>query len=390
MKIVVVGGGPSGLYLALLVRKQRPDWPVVVVEQNPADATFGWGVVLADTGLSRLRAADAPSHDALLERMVLNDRQALVHEQTAILVTRPKQGGAISRIDLLAVLQSAARAAGVDIRFATRLPSLAALAAHGLADADVVIGADGINSIVRSELEHEFGTTRRILANRFAWFGTEKVFAHPALVFRRQGAGGCVAHYYPYSARYSTFVAEFDARAWDSLGMESMSDRDRRRLAEDIFADHLGGHPLIANAAPGTSPWRRFPAITNARWSSGRYVLIGDALTSAHFSIGSGTRIAMEDSIALAQALVDDSMPIDERLRRYEAARGPERAKLIEAARKSYEWYERVGESIERNTPEDFVYEFMTRTGRVDDERLAAQFPDLMQRLGRLPAKTTP
>ncbi len=385
MKIAVIGGGPAGLYASMLVKKRRPAWTVVVVEQNAPAATFGWGVVLADTGLNKLHAADPVTHDALTAKMIFSDRQALVHEQTPILVKRPKLGGALSRIDLLAVLQAAAREAGVDLRFGQRLATLDDLSFRGLADAQVVIGADGIHSMVRSALESEFGTRRRLLDNRFAWFGTKKVFAHPALVFRKHGAGGIVAHYYPYSKTHSTFVGECDARAWASLGIEAMSDPDRQSLIESIFAAELDGHRLISNAAPGISPWRRFPAITNDRWVSGRYVLLGDAQTSAHFSIGSGTRIAMEDAIALADALVDEAHPIAERLHRFVATRGLEKEKLISASQRSYEWYERVGEWINQYTPEDFVYAFMTRTGRVDEARLAAQFPELTARLKRPP-----
>ena len=383
MKIAVIGAGPAGLYASMLMKKRRPTWSVVALEQNAPDATFGWGVVLADTGLNKLHAADPATHDALVAKMVFNDRQALVHQQTPILIKRPQLGGALSRIDLLTVLQSAASDAGVDVRFDTRLATLDDLSRHGLADADVVIGADGINSMVRGALESAFGTRRRLLDNRFAWFGTEQVFAHPALVFRKHGAGGFVAHYYPYSKTHSTFVGECDARAWTGLGMDAMSDAERQTMIESIYAAELDGHPLISNATPGMSPWRRFPAITNQRWVSGRYVLLGDAQTSAHFSIGSGTRIAMEDAIALATALVDDAQPVAERLRRFETTRGPEKAKLISASERSYEWYERVGEWIDQYTPEDFVYNFMTRTGRVDDARLAAQFPELMARLNR-------
>lgn len=385
MKLGIVGAGPAGLYTAVLVKKRQPAWPVVLIEQNPKDATFGWGVVLADTGLNKLRAADAATHDALVAQMVFNDRQALVHQHTPLLVKRPKIGGAISRIDLLATLQSAAVAAGVEIRYNTRIGSLADIDRAGLADAEVVVGADGVNSVVRAALETELGTTKTLLNNRFAWFGTERVFAHPALVFRTHLGGGFVAHYYPYSKTHSTFVGECDETAWNSLGMESMSDTDRQALIETLYAPELDGYPLISNQAPGTSPWRRFPVIQNARWSSGRYVLLGDAQTSAHFSIGSGTRIAMEDAIALADALVDDSHAVAERLRRFEATRGPEKAKLIGASKRSYDWYEQVGEWIERYNAPEFVYAFMTRTGRVDDARLAAQFPDLMAQLGRTP-----
>jgi len=382
MKIAIVGAGPSGLYLAILLKRRCPHWPVGVVEQNAPDATFGFGVVLADAGLNRLQAADAATHAALVEKMTFTTAQVISTRGTPITVKRPGAGGgAIARIDLLHVLQDAATRAGVDIRFGTRIQHPDDLQALGLADADVIVGADGVNSVLRGAGELAFGTTREFLSNHFAWFGVGKAFPTAALVFRQYEGGAFVAHYYPYTASHSTFVAECDHATWQRFGMEQMPNEQRQALFETVFTPELDGHLLVSN----NSNWRQFPVIRNKHWHHGRQVLIGDAETSAHFSIGSGTRIAMEDAIALADALVRDgdnaSVGAIDRLRLFARTRGPEKSKLISASEKSYRWYENIAEWMERYTPYEFVHAFMTRTGRVSDQRLAAAYPDLMRQI---------
>ncbi|MGC3985612.1 MAG: FAD-dependent monooxygenase [Pseudorhodoferax sp.] len=382
MKIAIIGAGPSGLYLSILVKRRCPDWQISIIEQNQADSTFGFGVVLADSGLARLQAADAATYEAMVARMTFTTHQIITTKETPITVKRPDSGGgAIARIDLLHVLQKAALDLGVDIRFGTRIEHPDELARWGLADADIVVGADGINSTLRNAREQAFGTTRSFLTNHFAWFGVGKAFPTAALVFRQYEGGAFVAHYYPYSATNSTFVAECDHATWERLGMEAMTAEQREALFEKVFAPELDGHPLISN----NSNWRQFPVIRNAHWFAGNAVLIGDAETSAHFSIGSGTRIAMEDAIALAEALVqggdDPSVPPVERLKHFAETRGPAKRKLISASEKSYRWYEDIAQWMERYTPYDFVHAFMTRTGRVSDERLAAAYPELMAQI---------
>lgn len=379
MKIAVVGGGPSGLFTAAMVKKRRPEWSVTVIEQNAADNTFGFGVVLADTGLQRLRDGDADIVDRLVDRMVFRDRQMQIVGHTPFEVRRPRTGGAIARLDLLAVLQDAATAAGVDVRFGTRINHPDELANHGLGDADVVVGADGINSVVRTAFAEGFGTTRSYLGNHFAWYGTDRAFDCPHLVFRKHGPGGFVAHYYPYTDHASTFVAECDHRAWVGCGMDRMTEDERTAFFREIFADVLEGHTLLSN----NTTYRQFPVIRNRTWNVGRYVLIGDAHTSAHFSIGSGTRIAMEDSVDLATALAaPGDADVATRIANFVEKRGPQKAKLIGASERSYTWYERVGEWLDAYTPAEFIYAFMTRTGRVDDARLAKDFPELFAKIG--------
>lgn len=382
MKIAIIGAGPSGLYLSILVKRRCPHWDIDIVEQNPADATFGFGVVLADTGLNRLKAADPATHDAMVAKMTFTTHQVITTREMPIAVKRPNAGGgAIARIDLLNILQQAAIDAGVRIRFGVRLQTQADLERLGLADADVIVGADGINSVLRGLHEAEFGTTKSHLTNHFAWFGVGKAFPTAALVFRNHEGGAFIAHYYPYTDSNSTFVAECDHATWERFGMEQMSAEERQRLFEKVFSPELDGHVLISN----NSAWRQFPVIRNARWTAGKCVLIGDAETSAHFSIGSGTRIAMDDAMALADALTHDDENVNltalDRLQHFAATRGPEKAKLIAASEKSYRWYEQISEWMARYSPYEFIHAFMTRTGRVSDERLAAAYPELMQQI---------
>ncbi|CAG9178651.1 Salicyloyl-CoA 5-hydroxylase [Cupriavidus laharis] len=372
MKVTIIGGGPSGLFLAILLKERMADVDIDVFEQNPENATFGFGVVLADTGLANLRSASPTVVDRLAHAMRFNDQHSIVCHEHPIIMKKPGAGGgAIPRISLLSVLQQRAHELGVRVTYNKRIADFDTI------DADLIVGADGINSQLRAANEAGFGTTRRMLSNHFAWFGVEKPFPSPALVFRKYEGGYFIAHYYPYSDSMSTFVAECDHQTWLDFGMEDMSAEARQALFERVFAPELDGCGLVSN----NSVWRQFPVILNANWHVGRQVLIGDALTSAHFSIGSGTRIAMEDAMALADAIVAHPGDVPAALLQYDAVRKPEKAKLISASEASYNWYENIREWMELPTPHEFVFRFMTRTGRVDAERLRAQFPALMAEL---------
>jgi 2-polyprenyl-6-methoxyphenol hydroxylase-like FAD-dependent oxidoreductase len=367
LRVSVVGGGPSGLYFAYLFKKSSPRSRVTVIEQNAPDATFGFGVVLADRGLERLEQADADSYRAFTKPMHRNKNQLIYHRGEAVLVDSTGYGGAISRLTLLTVLRRLCEQVGVDLHFSTRVQSLP--------EADLIVGADGVNSVVRTAEESDFGMRAETLTNWFAWYGTRARFDTPALNFRMHEGGHFVAHYYPYSDEMGTFVAECDAKTWERLRLGSMADADRQHLMEEIFAEALRGKPLISNK----SIWRNFVAASTERWHSGNRVLLGDALNSAHFSIGSGTRIAMEDSIALWEAL-KASDTVAQALERFERERRPAKQKLLKAARASYLWYERFAEKMDALAPLEFAYDFMTRTGRMNDARLRKQHPEFMSR----------
>ena len=368
MKAAIIGGGPSGLFLSILLKQSQPEARITVYEQNPADATFGFGVVMADTGLAHLRNAEPQVCDALVAAMRFSDQQVIVSRDTPVTIKRPGSGGAIPRIKLLQILGDRARGLGVDIRYEQRVEDFTTL------DADVVVGADGIHSRVRDGEADAFDVARASLSNHFAWFGVEKAFPSPSLVFRKQGAGYFVAHYYPYSESMSTFVAECDHQTWQSLGMETMTAEARKAVFERVFAPELDGCKLVSNH----SNWRQFPVIRARNWHVGNRVLFGDALSSAHFSIGSGTRIAMEDAIALARALNGSPDDIPRALEAYVAERQPQKQKLIGASEASFNWYENIREWMDKYGPQEFVLRFMTRTGRVDIERLREQYPALI------------
>jgi 2-polyprenyl-6-methoxyphenol hydroxylase-like FAD-dependent oxidoreductase len=369
LNVIVAGGGPSGLYFAYLLKKTAPQHRIRVFEQNARDATFGFGVVLADRGLERLEAADSESAAVVRKHVYMNRDQIIYHNEESILVDRVGYGAAIGRLDLLQLLQTLCEQVGVELWFQTRFDP------GSCAEADLIVGADGINSTVRTANAADFGTRMSHLTNHFAWYGTHARFECSALRFKKYQGGCFVAHYYPYSPTMGTFVAECDDATWNRLGLCSMRDQQRQRLMEEAFSDDLCGHELIYNK----SSWRQFPVIANDRWSADNRVLIGDAQQSAHYSIGSGTRVALEDAVALWEVM-RSTTDVRESLLQFEAARRPAKAKLLDAARQSYMWYEGFPQKLESLAPLEFVYDFMTRTGRMDNERLRREHPQFMAR----------
>lgn len=373
MKIAVIGGGPSGLYFALLAKSAFADAQIRVLEQNPRGATYGFGIVLADRGLTRLERAHPASCAEILHATYATRHQIIRHRDEAVFVERKGYGGAIARLRLLEILDAHCRAAGVEIQHEARIDSLAAFD-----DCDLLVGADGVNSLVRRAQEAAFGTSSWNLTNRMAWYGTTRHFPYPILSFKTTAHGHFWCAAYPYTETMSTFVAECDADAWQRSGLAQMNETEAQAYAETVFAEELQGQRLIANK----SEWRCLPVVRNRHWSVGRHVLIGDALHSAHPTIGSGTRIAMEDAIDLAEALRTSHGDVPAALDSFERVRKPSKQKLVDAAEKSFTWYEDVAQKMDTLEPAPFVFDFMTRTGRISEARLREEFPRFMHRYG--------
>ncbi len=369
MRVVIIGAGPAGLYLAYLLKRRRPDADIKVVEQNPTNATFGFGVVFSDRALDFLRADDEETYAAISPHMESWDDIALVHRNERIVIDGIGFA-AIGRLKLLQLLQERLRSVGVEPQYQRVVKSL-----DELGDNDLIVGADGVNSLVRRTFAEAFGARVHHLANRFAWFGTGKTFDTLTQTFRHTPIGDFNAHHYRYAPGRSTFIVEVDEATFARAGFERMEDADARSLCERVFADALGGSRLISN----NSIWRRFPQVSNERWHHGKYVLIGDAAHTAHFSIGSGTRLAMEDAIALDRALAEHADDIASALPAYEAARRPVVEKIVAGAGASAAWYERFAEQMQLE-PMEFAMSYVMRSGRVDLDRLRQLSPRFVAR----------
>lgn len=370
-RVAIIGAGPAGLYAGYLLKRAFPAVEVRIHEQNQADATFGFGVVFSDRALEFLREDDPETHAAITPHMEVWEDLTLRHGGREIRIDGVGFA-AIGRLDLLRLLQGRLRSVGVEPRFGRPVADLA-----DLADADLVIGADGVHSLVRRRHAAAFQASETELRNRFAWYGTTARFETLTQTFVDTGQGAFNAHHYRYTPAMSTFIVETGPQTWERAGFAGMDDAQSRAACERIFAEVLQGAPLIANR----SVWRRFPQIACGRWwlreGARHLVLIGDALHTAHFSIGSGTRLALEDAIALVRALREQGSDLAAGLAAFEAARRPVVEKLVAAALASAEWYEDFDRHMAL-PPWEFAYSYIRRAGRVSDERLARLAPGFM------------
>jgi 2-polyprenyl-6-methoxyphenol hydroxylase-like FAD-dependent oxidoreductase len=367
MRVGILGGGPGGLYFSALWKSRHPDYEVRLYEQNPAGATSGFGVVFSDSALEFLREDDAVTVDLIAPCMESWRDITIVHRGEAIAIDGVGFS-AIGRLELLQLLQQRARAAGVTLAFDTAVGTL-----DDLRDCDLIVAADGVNSLLRRTFEGEFRTSLTHLDGKFVWYGTAKRFETLTQTFVANELGTFNAHHYRYAPDMSTFIVECDPATWVRAGLDRASESESRRLCEQVFAATLDGHPLVSNR----SIWRNFPWVWNERWSVRNVVLIGDALRTAHYSIGSGTRLAIEDALALTKALEAEPDDLAAALARYEAARRPVVEKLVAASKMSAGWYERFPEHMQL-APADLAMSYIRRSGRVDDQRLRTMAPKFM------------
>lgn len=363
MRIEVVGGGPGGLYAAALLKAADPKREVIVRERNRPDDTFGFGVVFSDATLGNIAAADPTVYAAITADMARWD-DVEIHYRGETLRSTGHGFAGLSRKRLLTLLLTRCRDLGVAVHHEAPVDDPEAL------DADLVIAADGLNSAIRTRFAAHFGPEIALGHNRFTWLGTTQRFPAFTFDFVADPHGLWRLHAYDFEGGLSTFIVETTEGAWRAAGMETASEDETAAFCARLFADRLDGHPLLTNH----SIWRRFPTVRNRRWHHGRYVLLGDAAHTAHFSVGSGTKLAMEDGITLAAVLGRD-LPLDGALALYEAERRPAVESTQRAAEVSLRWFEETERHVATLPPRQFAFSLLTRSLRITHNNLALRDP---------------
>ena len=360
MKITILGAGPAGLYAGLLLKKSDPTREVSIIERNPPDATYGWGVVFSDRTLASFREADDLTYTAITESFVLWDAID-IHFREQVIRCGGHVFAGLSRKLLLQILQRRCAELGVELRFHQEVSDLAALGR-----ADLIIAADGVNSLARKAHEDKFQPEIRMGRARYIWLGTDKPFDAFTFLFRENEHGFFQVHAYPFGGSTSTFIVECDEQTWRAAGLDTADEQQSIAYCARLFRDELGGARLLGN----NSKWISFPTIKCRHWHAGNLVLLGDCAHTAHFSIGSGTKLAMEDAIALARA-INQYPTLQSALEEYELERRPVVEALQQAARESQAYFERVRRTATL-APMQFSFHLLTRSGRItyDDLRL--------------------
>jgi anthraniloyl-CoA monooxygenase len=372
MKIACLGGGPAGLYFAISMKLRQPDTQVTVFERNRANDTFGWGVVLSDDALGNLEANDPVSAATIRANFAYWDDIAVVHDGH-----RTVSGGhgfaGIGRMKLLTIMQERARELGVDLRFETEVGPVEDYAR----DYDLVVAADGLNSRVRSQWAEHFKPDVDTRLCKFIWLGTHQKFDDAfTFIFEKTPHGWVWAHAYQFDDQTATFIVECTQDTWDSWGFAAMSKEETVETCRAIFAGHLGGHDLMSNAnhLRGSAVWINFPRVNCEHWHHQNVVLMGDAAATAHFSIGSGSRLALDSAIALATYL-DTEPTLEQAFVKYQDERRLDVLRLQSAARNSLEWFEEVERYLDLD-PVQFNYSLLTRSQRISHENLRLRDPE--------------
>ncbi len=364
MKINIIGGGPAGMYLAILMKKSDPDREITIYERNGPDDTFGWGVVFSGKTLRNLEAADPESHAEITRVFEAWENVDVVHGDERISVHGNSFSG-VGRLKLLKVLQKRCEQLGIVLLFHTEITDVEDLRSRS----DLLVGADGVNSTVRKLYAERFEPNLDVRPNRYIWYGTNKLFHGLTLTFRENQDGAFAAHSYKFNRTTSTFIIECDEETWTKAGFASLDDDATRNYLQEVFEKDLNGQPLLTN----NSKWINFLLVKNANWWFENVVLLGDSLHTAHFSIGSGTKLAIEDAIALHES-IEKAGGIAEGLRKFESVRRPIIEDYQAAAFESMRWFENARSYLHLR-PIELAYSLMTRSGRVDEQELRKRDP---------------
>ncbi len=369
MKINIIGGGPAGMYFAILMKQADAAHQITVYERNGPDDTFGWGVVFSGKTLRNLQAADEVSHAAITRAFEAWDNVDVVHQTSKISIHGNSFSG-IGRLQLLQLLQRRCEQLGIELRFRAEVPDVEALRA----DCDLLVAADGVNSTARKQYSNQLKPTLDFRPNRYIWYGTNRLFHGLTLTFRENEAGVFAAHSYKFNKTTSTFIIECDRETWDAAGFAAMNDDETRTYLEKVFTLDLDSQPLLSN----NSKWINFLLVKNADWSFENVVLIGDALHTAHFSIGSGTKLALEDAIALFESFRRTTRVADA-LKDFEVTRKPVIEEYQAAAYDSMRWFENARQYMHLS-PIELAYVLMTRSGKVSYDDLKRRDSNFISR----------
>ncbi|MEE2716304.1 MAG: bifunctional salicylyl-CoA 5-hydroxylase/oxidoreductase [SAR324 cluster bacterium] len=370
MKIVCIGGGPGGLYLGISMKLRNPEHDIRVVERNRPDDTFGWGVVFSDQTMDRLQTNDPVSAERILGNFAHWD-DIDVHYRGEVITSGGHGFCGMGRKQLLRLLQARARELDVRLEFECEVEDVS-----DFPEADLIVACDGLNSSIRAQHAPHFQPDLDIRANKFTWLGTHKVFEAFTFIFEQTEHGWIWAHAYKFDPQTSTFIIECSEQTWRNFGFDRMSPEESVSTCERVFARHLEGHGLMSNAKHlrGSAGWINFQRVNCTCWSHGNLVLLGDAAHTAHFSIGSGTKLALEDAIDLADEL-HQGKPLAQALRDYEERRRLEVLRIQSSARNSTEWFEQIERYLHLE-PIQFAYSLLTRSQRVSHENLRLRDQD--------------